>query len=103
MEQLHEQARMELNKQIQERTQDNAGATNQILELRKILVRERIESSLMIRVKNILFQAAAENEMHQLQFVNGNAQTKINELTEEIVRAVSLRGDEIRMSLRFVE
>ena len=66
VEQLHEQARMEVNKQIQERTQENAESTNHILELTTKLT-------------------AAENEMKQLQMVNANAQSKIIELTEEIV------------------
>jgi hypothetical protein len=40
VEQLHEQARMELNKQIHERTQENAETTAHIIELTTKLVRQ---------------------------------------------------------------
>ncbi|CAF1438078.1 unnamed protein product [Rotaria sordida] len=65
VEQLHEQARIELNKQIHERTQENAETTAQIVELTTKL-------------------ATAENEINQLQTTNTNAQSKIIELIEEI-------------------
>ncbi|CAF3055269.1 unnamed protein product [Rotaria sp. Silwood2] len=65
IQQLHEQARIELNKQIQERTQENAETTAQIFELTTKL-------------------ATAENEINQLQTINTNAQSKTIELIEEI-------------------
>jgi len=65
VEQLHEQARIELNKQIHERTQENAETTSHIVEL---------TSKLTI----------AENEIQQFQTINTNSQSKIVELTEEI-------------------
>ncbi len=81
VEQLHEQARMELNKQIHERTQENTDSTNHILELTTKLVGE------IFRLGKLSFclQTTAENEMKQLQMINTNAQSKIIELTEEIV------------------
>ncbi|CAF2192103.1 unnamed protein product [Rotaria magnacalcarata] len=65
VEQLHEQARIELNKQIYERTQENSETTSHIWELTTKL-------------------AATTNEINQLQTINTNTNSKIIELTEEI-------------------
>ena len=62
-EQLHEQARIELNKQIHQRTQENTETTGHILELTTKIT-------------------TSQNELNQFQM---NAQSKINELTDEIV------------------
>ncbi|CAF0884176.1 unnamed protein product [Adineta ricciae] len=65
VEQLHQQARQELDKHIHERTLEKSQATTQIVELTSKI-------------------SMTETEINRLQFSNADAQSKCLELTEEI-------------------